>query len=58
MKFLSEGTKSVLFGSHSLIRSYLVIKAWKQLYKKNPAIKELIVILLYDQLLWNKSPNQ
>lgn len=45
---LSQGTKSWLFGCHSIIHSYYVIKAWKHLYKKYPAWWQLICILLHD----------
>ena len=48
MKLISEGTKSVLFGSHSIIHSFFVAKAWKILYKQNPTLKELFVILVHD----------
>lgn len=48
MRFLSEGTVSVLIGAHSIIHSYYVCKAWKVLYKECPSIKEIICILLHD----------
>jgi len=45
---MTEGTKSVLFGAHSVIHSYFVAKSWRLLYGKWPTFKECIVILLHD----------
>jgi len=48
MKFISEGTKSILFGAHSPIHSILVTIAWYKVYGNWPTWKELICIFLHD----------
>lgn len=45
---ISEGTKSVLIGSHSIVHSILIVIAWKKLYGKFPNWKMVICILLHD----------
>jgi len=49
---MTEGTKSWLFGCHSIIHSYYVIKSWKILYKKYPKFWQMICILLHDIGYW------
>jgi hypothetical protein len=46
--FISEGTLSWLFGCHSIIHSWYVIKAWKILYKEWPCFWEIVCILIHD----------
>lgn len=43
-----QGTISVLFGTHSIVHSLLVIISWRKLYGKMPAFWELVCILLHD----------
>jgi len=45
---MTEGTKSVLFGCHSIIHSYYVIRAWKYLYNRYPKFWQIVCILLHD----------
>lgn len=45
---MTQGTISILFGCHSLIHSYYVIKAWKILYKTYPESWQMICIFLHD----------
>jgi hypothetical protein len=45
---MKEGTKSWLFGCHSIVHSYYVFKAWKVLYGSYPNFMETICILLHD----------
>lgn len=45
---MTEGTKSVLFGAHSIIHSIMVYIAWYKLYGKFPSFKETVCILLHD----------
>lgn len=45
---MKEGTKSILFGSHSVIHSILVIIAWKKIYRTIPSFKEIVCIFLHD----------
>lgn len=46
---MTEGTRSVLFGSHNpLMHGYCVLKAWRHLYKCNPEPWELVCILVHD----------
>jgi hypothetical protein len=45
---LSEGTKSVLFGSHSVLHSVFVIIAWVKLYREWPKFWQFICILVHD----------
>lgn len=33
---MTEGTRTILFGAHSIIHSILVIQSWKILYGKYP----------------------
>ena len=54
MKLMSEGTKSWLFGCHSVIHSLLVIRAWKILYKRWPAPWQIVCILIHDIGYWGK----
>lgn len=50
---MKQGTKSVLFGCHSIIHSFLVIRSWKILYGKLEWW-EFICILLHDIGHWGK----
>jgi len=45
---MTEGTKSWLFGCHSITHSILVIKAWKHIYKVYPKLWQIICIFLHD----------
>ena len=45
---MTEGTKSVLFGCHSIIHSLYVLKAWRILHKKWPEWWQVICILFHD----------
>lgn len=49
---MKEGTKSVLFGAHSVVHSIMVIIAWKKLYFKWPSWKEIVCIFLHDIGYW------
>lgn len=42
-----QGTISILFGCHSPVHTFLVIKAWWQLYGR-PNLWEFVCILLHD----------
>lgn len=46
--WISEGTKSVLFGAHSPIHSLFVGIAWRKLYGKWPNWKEWVCIFIHD----------
>lgn len=48
----SQGTRSVLFGCHSIVHSIIVIIAWKKVYWKLPNWREVICILLHDIGHW------
>lgn len=45
---LKEGTISILFGCHSIVHSFVVIKAWVTLYDRWPKPWELGCIFLHD----------
>ena len=45
---LSEGTKSILFGSHCIIHSFFVLVAWYKLYHRWPKFWQIICILIHD----------
>lgn len=45
---MTEGTKSWLFGCHSIMHSILIVKAWWVLYKDLPNLWQLICILFHD----------
>ena len=45
---MREGTISWLFGCHSIIHSYYVVRAWKILFKRWPKFWELVCILVHD----------
>lgn len=45
---MTEGTKSVLFGCHSIIHSLYVLKAWRILHKEWPEWWQVICILFHD----------
>lgn len=45
---MTEGTKSVLFGAHSVMHSILVTIAWRQTYGVWPTLKELVCIFVHD----------
>ena len=55
MKLMAEGTKSVLFGAHSVIHSIVVMLAWKKLYGVWPSWKTCICILIHDIGYWGKN---
>ena len=52
---ISEGTKSVLFGAHSIIHSICVIFAWRKLYDVWPSWKVCFCILVHDIGYWGKN---
>jgi len=45
---MKQGTKSILFGCHSIVHSLLVIWAWKILYGKWPKRWQVACIFLHD----------
>lgn len=45
---MTEGTKSVLFGCHSIVHSWYVLKAWRLLYRKWPKLWQIICIIFHD----------
>ena len=45
---MKEGTRTILFGAHSIIHSVLVIQAWKLIYGKYPKWWQLVCILIHD----------
>jgi len=45
---MTEGTKSVLFGCHSIIHSWYVIRAWKICNGEWPKLWQMICILFHD----------
>lgn len=45
---MTEGTKSVLFGCHSLIHSFMVLKSWVFLYKNFPTFWQIMCIFIHD----------
>jgi len=45
---MKEGTKSVLFGCHSFIHSFYVLKAWTILHKEWPNWWQIICIMIHD----------
>lgn len=45
---MTEGTKSILFGCHSIIHSLYVLKAWRILYKEWPEWWQVICIFFHD----------
>lgn len=45
---MKEGTRSVLYGGHSIVHSFYVIRAWKMVYRKRPEFWEIVCILLHD----------
>lgn len=46
---MTEGTKTVLFGSHNvLMHSLFIIIAWVLLYKKVPKFWQLVCIFIHD----------
>jgi hypothetical protein len=45
---MTEGTKSILFGSHSIIHSLFVLVAWYKLYKRWPEVWQIICIFIHD----------
>lgn len=52
---MKQGTISVLFGCHSIVHSWLVIRSWKILYSKWPKPWQIICILLHDIGHWGKN---
>lgn len=49
---MKQGTVSVLFGCHSVIHSWLVIRAWKKVHGSWPRPWEVVCILLHDIGHW------
>lgn len=45
---MKEGTKSWLFGCHSIIHSFVVMKAWRELYGRWPRLWQIVCILFHD----------
>lgn len=45
---MKQGTKSILFGSHSTIHSILVWRAWCILYHEQPEVWQVACIFLHD----------
>lgn len=45
---IAEGSKSILFGSHSIIHSLFVLIAWYKLYRRRPKGWQLICIFIHD----------
>jgi len=52
---VKEGTKSVLFGAHSIMHSLVVIISWKKLYHEWPSWKVVVCIFLHDIGYWGKN---
>lgn len=51
-KQFKQGSVSVLFGCHSPIHSFLVVLAWRKLYKKFPSWWQVCCIFLHDIGHW------
>jgi len=51
---VKQGTISVVIGSHSILHSFFVWRAWSILYKRYPTFMETICILLHDIGHWGK----
>ena len=49
---MKQGTKSVLFGVHSIIHSIMVLISWIILYKNFPKFWQLICIFIHDIGFW------
>lgn len=49
---MTEGTRTLLVGSHSIIHSFLVVKAWKIIYGNYPKFWQLICIFIHDIGYW------
>jgi hypothetical protein len=45
---MKEGTVSILFGIHSPIHSYYVLRAWIKLYHSFPAWWQIVCIFIHD----------
>jgi len=45
---MKEGTKTVLFGAHSIFHSIFVIQAWKLIYGTYPKFWQFVCIFLHD----------
>lgn len=45
---LTQGTVSWLFGYHSLIHTWYVIKAWKIIYRRWPVLWQIVCIFFHD----------
>ncbi len=45
---MTEGTRTILIGSHSIIHSILVLRAWKILYGSYPKFWQLVCIFIHD----------
>jgi hypothetical protein len=45
---MKQGTKTVLFGCHSCIHSFMILIAWIKVYKQFPKFWELICIFIHD----------
>lgn len=48
MRFVSQGTISILIGCHSFPHALFVIKAWRKIHKRWPKPWELFSILIHD----------
>ena len=49
---MKQGTVSVLVGAHSPVHSLVVLAAWCRLYRRLPALWELVCILVHDWGHW------
>jgi len=45
---MTEGTRSIVHGCHSVIHSVLVLRSWKILYGSWPALWQVVCIFLHD----------
>jgi len=45
---MTQGTKSILFGCHSVVHSLLVVMAWRRLYGSWPKAWQIVCIFLHD----------
>lgn len=52
---MKQGTRSVLFGSHSIIHSLLVYISWVKLYCCLPSLWQAVCIVLHDVGHWGKN---
>jgi hypothetical protein len=45
---MKQGTKSWLYGCHSIVHSFIVIRAWHKLYKSYPNAWQFSCIFIHD----------